>query len=69
MSSPALSPTVALTIDLMKEPSVTPFDANCQTMMIQRLEAIGFRVERHLSFGLDYAEKFRNLPYIGLMAD
>ncbi|HEX4870633.1 MAG TPA: succinyl-diaminopimelate desuccinylase [Moraxellaceae bacterium] len=50
MSSPALSPTVALTIDLMKEPSVTPFDANCQTLMIERLEAIGFRVER-LRFG------------------
>ena len=50
VSSPALSPTVALTIDLMKEPSVTPFDANCQTLMIGRLEAIGFRVER-LRFG------------------
>lgn len=50
VSSPALSPTVALTIALMKEPSVTPFDANCQTLMIERLEKIGFTVER-LRFG------------------
>lgn len=48
--SAALSPTVALTLDLIREPSVTPFDADCQNMMIQRLEAIGFRVER-LRFG------------------
>jgi succinyl-diaminopimelate desuccinylase len=34
----------------MREPSVTPFDANCQTLMIDRLERIGFRVER-LRFG------------------
>jgi succinyl-diaminopimelate desuccinylase len=45
-----LSPTVDLTIALMREPSVTPFDANCQTLMIDRLEKIGFRVER-LRFG------------------
>lgn len=47
---PALSPTLDLTIALMREPSVTPFDANCQTLMIERLEKIGFRVER-LRFG------------------
>ncbi len=45
-----LSPTLDLTIALMREPSVTPFDANCQTLMIERLEKIGFRVER-LRFG------------------
>jgi len=45
-----LSPTVDLAIALMREPSVTPFDANCQTLMIERLEKIGFRVER-LRFG------------------
>jgi succinyl-diaminopimelate desuccinylase len=44
------SPTLDLTIALMREPSVTPFDANCQTLMIERLEKIGFRVER-LRFG------------------
>lgn len=45
-----LSPTLDLTLALMREPSVTPFDANCQTLMIDRLEKIGFRVER-LRFG------------------
>lgn len=45
-----LSPTLDLTLALMREPSVTPFDANCQTLMIERLEKIGFRVER-LRFG------------------
>lgn len=48
--SPTLSPTLDLAIALMREPSVTPFDANCQTLMIERLEKIGFRVER-LRFG------------------
>ncbi|MGH8492634.1 MAG: succinyl-diaminopimelate desuccinylase [Moraxellaceae bacterium] len=45
-----LSPTLDLTLALMREPSVTPFDANCQTLMIARLEKIGFTVER-LRFG------------------
>ncbi|MDI1300819.1 MAG: succinyl-diaminopimelate desuccinylase [bacterium] len=45
-----LSPTLDLTLALMREPSVTPFDANCQTLMIGRLEKIGFRIER-LRFG------------------
>lgn len=49
MNTP-LSPTLALTLDLIREPSVTPYDADCQTMMIRRLEAIGFRIER-LRFG------------------
>ena len=44
------SATVALTLDLIRQPSVTPHDADCQTLMIARLEAIGFRVER-LRFG------------------
>jgi succinyl-diaminopimelate desuccinylase len=46
----ALSPTLDLALALMREPSVTPFDANCQTLMIDRLERIGFRIER-LRFG------------------
>ena len=45
-----LSPTLKFTLDLIREPSVTPFDADCQTLMIRRLEAIGFRIER-LRFG------------------
>ncbi len=45
-----LSPTVALTLDLIRQPSVTPYDADCQRIMINRLEAIGFVVER-MRFG------------------
>ncbi len=44
------SPTLELTLDLIRRPSVTPADADCQATMIRRLEAIGFRVER-LRFG------------------
>lgn len=45
-----MSPTLALTLDLIRCPSVTPVDANCQDLMIERLEKIGFVVER-LRFG------------------
>ncbi|MFQ3216967.1 MAG: succinyl-diaminopimelate desuccinylase [Paraperlucidibaca sp.] len=45
-----LSPTLELTLALIREPSVTPFDADCQDLMIRRLEAIGFVIER-LRFG------------------
>jgi succinyl-diaminopimelate desuccinylase len=45
-----MSPTLALTLDLIRCPSVTPVDANCQELMIQRLETIGFHIER-LRFG------------------
>lgn len=45
-----LSPTLALTLDLITRPSVTPVDAGCQEVMIQRLAACGFKVER-LRFG------------------
>ena len=48
--SSSISPTLALTLDLIRCPSVTPVDANCQELMIQRLEAIGFTIER-LRFG------------------
>ncbi len=41
----SLSPTLQLALDLIRCPSVTPDDAGCQEMMIQRLEAIGFRTE------------------------
>lgn len=46
----ALSPTLQLTMDLIRRRSVTPEDADCQNIMIQRLQAIGFQVE-HLRFG------------------
>lgn len=45
-----LSDTIALTCDLIRQPSVTPEDAGCQEMMIARLEALGFEITR-LRFG------------------
>ncbi|MDQ2075197.1 succinyl-diaminopimelate desuccinylase [Marinimicrobium sp. ABcell2] len=45
-----LSPTLELAVDLISRRSVTPEDAGCQALMIERLEAIGFRVEP-LRFG------------------
>ncbi|MGK2913923.1 MAG: succinyl-diaminopimelate desuccinylase [Porticoccaceae bacterium] len=39
-----LSPTLALACDLIRRPSVTPTDAGCQTLMIERLQALGFAV-------------------------
>ncbi len=46
----ALTPTLQLAFDLISRRSVTPEDAGCQELMIRRLEAIGFTVER-LRFG------------------
>src|SRR5690606_39513926 len=48
--SSGLSPTIALACELIRRRSVTPEDDSCQDIMIHRLEAIGFRVER-LRFG------------------
>ena len=45
-----MSLTLDLTLDLLRQPSVTPEDAGCQEVLIARLEALGFRVER-LRFG------------------
>jgi succinyl-diaminopimelate desuccinylase len=45
-TSPALSPTLALACDLIERPSVTPEDADCQTLMAERLAAAGFGIER-----------------------
>lgn len=36
------SPTLALTLDLMRRRSVTPADDGCQALMMQRLAALGF---------------------------
>ncbi len=41
-----LSPTLELAKDLISRPSVTPEDAGCQELMISRLEALGFKIER-----------------------
>ena len=40
------SPTFELACELIRRPSVTPEDAGCQDMMIEKLEALGFTVER-----------------------
>ncbi len=45
-----LSPTLQFAMDLLRRPSVTPEDAECQEMIISRLEPLGFKVER-LRFG------------------
>ncbi len=43
--------TLELALDLLRRPSITPEDAGCQEILIARLEALGFRVER-LRFGV-----------------
>jgi len=45
-----MTPTLQLATDLIRCRSVTPEDDGCQAMMINRLEAIGFKTER-LRFG------------------
>ena len=44
------SATLDLAIDLMRRASVTPDDVGCQALMIERLERLGFHIER-LPFG------------------
>ncbi|MDO6705250.1 succinyl-diaminopimelate desuccinylase [Photobacterium sp. 1_MG-2023] len=39
------SPVLALAKDLISRPSVTPEDAGCQALMINRLEKLGFKIE------------------------
>ena len=41
-----LSPTLELTCELIRRNSVTPEDAGCQELMIERLEAVGFHVTK-----------------------
>ncbi len=36
---------IALLAELIRRPSVTPDDAGCQTVLAERLEALGFRIE------------------------
>lgn len=45
LSSP-LSPTIELAKELISRRSVTPEDGGCQELMIERLEALGFHIER-----------------------
>jgi succinyl-diaminopimelate desuccinylase len=41
-----LSPTLQLACELIRRPSVTPVDADCQKLMMQRLGAAGFKLEQ-----------------------
>ena len=44
------SPTLKLAMELIRRRSITPEDAGCQNLLAERLERLGFRVER-LRFG------------------
>jgi succinyl-diaminopimelate desuccinylase len=46
----SMSATLDLTLDLISRPSVTPIDADCQTIMAERLAKIGFHIEK-MRFG------------------
>ncbi|GLQ31186.1 succinyl-diaminopimelate desuccinylase [Litoribrevibacter albus] len=46
MSSTDLSPTLELAVDLIRRNSVTPDDKGCQDVMIERLEKLGFKIEK-----------------------
>ncbi|AWL29724.1 succinyl-diaminopimelate desuccinylase [Acinetobacter defluvii] len=39
------SETLALSLTLLRQPSVTPIDHSCQTIMAERLAAVGFNIE------------------------
>ena len=39
------SDTLDLSLQLLRQPSVTPVDHNCQTIMAERLAAVGFNIE------------------------
>ncbi|MGM8931897.1 succinyl-diaminopimelate desuccinylase [Salinicola halophyticus] len=51
--STARSATLALALELLERPSVTPDDHGCQALMIERLERIGFQVERMTIGGIE----------------
>lgn len=44
------SPTLALALELIRRPSITPDDAGCQDKLVEWLAPLGFKVER-LRFG------------------
>lgn len=44
-----MTPTLALAVELVRRPSLTPDDAGCQSVIAERLGALGFRLE-HLPF-------------------
>ena len=40
-----MSKTLDLAVDLIRRESVTPEDAGCQAVMVERLQALGFTAE------------------------
>jgi succinyl-diaminopimelate desuccinylase len=50
MKPDIMTPTLALACQLIEQPSVTPHDADCQQIMMQRLADIGFTC-REMPFG------------------
>ena len=44
-------PVIELTQQLIRRPSLSPDDAGCQALLIERLQAFGFTVER-----MDFAD-------------
>jgi succinyl-diaminopimelate desuccinylase len=62
------SDTLELALDLVSRASVTPEDKGCQEVMIARLEAIGFRVERMRFEDVDnfWARRGDSGPVLGL---
>jgi succinyl-diaminopimelate desuccinylase len=45
-----MSTTLELALELISRPSITPFDAECQSFIAKRLQALDFNIE-HLRFG------------------
>lgn len=45
MTTHALSPTLKLCMALVEKPSVTPADAGCTQLLVDRLKALGFAIE------------------------
>ncbi len=50
--APAVHPTVALARELIARISITPDDAGCQPLIVERLQALGFRFEYFNSNGV-----------------
>lgn len=45
MANPMTTPTLALSIELLKQPSITPNDFECQNILAKRLTELGFECE------------------------
>jgi succinyl-diaminopimelate desuccinylase len=58
--------TLALAVELLKRRSLTPDDAGCHDLISERLEKLGFHVERHRHNGVDnlWARKGTTSPVV-----